>query len=102
MASQNTKDFYNLINVYADAVFHPRAIEDPMVLSQEGWHLELEDLNDPITFKGVVFNEMKGVYSSPDSLLSRESQRSIFPDNTYAAGGDTFRRWLKFTQIFVH
>jgi hypothetical protein len=90
LASQNTKDFYNLINVYADAVFHPRAIKDPMVHAQEGWHLELEDKNDPLTYKGVVYNEMKGVYSSPDSLLGRESQRSLFPDNTYSvdSGGD--------------
>ena len=52
VASQNTKDFYNLINVYADAVFHPRAISDPMVHAQEGWHLELEKLEDDLTYKG--------------------------------------------------
>jgi presequence protease len=90
VASQNLKDFYNLINVYADAVFFPRAISDPNVHAQEGWHLELEDKDQPLTYKGVVFNEMKGVYSSADSLLSRASQRSIFPANTYGvdSGGD--------------
>jgi hypothetical protein len=90
VASQNTKDFYNLINVYADAVYHPRAIDDPNVHAQEGWHLELEDKAGPLTYKGVVYNEMKGVYSSPDSRLMRASQRSIFPDNTYGvdSGGD--------------
>jgi len=73
-----------------DAVLHPRAIEDPMVLMQEGWHLELEDREKPLIYKGVVYNEMKGVYSQPDSLLSRFSQRSIFLDNTYNvdSGGD--------------
>jgi hypothetical protein len=62
VASQNTKDFYNLINVYTDAVFHPRAIVDPNVHAQEGWHLELENPNEPLKYKGVVYNEMKGMY----------------------------------------
>lgn len=90
LASQNEKDFKNLINVYTDAVFHPRATSDPAVHAQEGWHLELEDKEQPLTYKGVVYNEMKGVYSSPDSRLYRQSQRSIFPSNTYSvdSGGD--------------
>ncbi len=90
LASQNDKDFKNLINVYADAVFHPRATSDPMVHAQEGWHLELEDKDEPLTYKGVVYNEMKGVYSSADSRLYRQAQRSLFPDNTYSvdSGGD--------------
>lgn len=111
VASQNEKDFYNLINVYADAVFHPRAISDPMVHAQEGWHLELEDAGEPLTYKGVVYNEMKGVYSSPDSLLNRASQRSIFPDNTYSvdSGGDprvipelSFEQFADFHRKFYH
>ena len=61
MASTNTKDFYNLIHVYLDAVLHPRAIQDPKVLQQEGWHFELENAKEPLTFKGVVYNEMKGM-----------------------------------------
>ena len=90
IASRNLKDFYNLANVYMDAVLHPRAINDPFVHAQEGWHLELENPDDELVYKGVVYNEMKGVYSSPDSLLGRESQRVIFPDNTYGvdSGGD--------------
>lgn len=111
VASQNTKDFYNLINVYADAVFYPRAISDPMVHAQEGWHLELEDKDEPLTYKGVVYNEMKGVYSSPDSLLMRASQQSIFPDNTYGvdSGGDprvipelSFEQFAEFHAKFYH
>jgi len=90
VASQNLKDFYNLVNVYSDAVFHPRAVSDPNVHAQEGWHLELDDKENPLVYKGVVYNEMKGVYSSPDSLLMRESQQSIFTKNTYGvdSGGD--------------
>lgn len=111
VASQNLKDFYNLVNVYTDAVFHPRAINDPMVHAQEGWHLELEDKEEPLTYKGVVYNEMKGVYSSPDSLLMRESQQSIFEDNTYGvdSGGDptvipdlSFEQFADFHRKFYH
>ena len=83
VASMNLKDFYNLVNVYLDAVLHPRAVNDPLVLQQEGWHLELDDPSQPLTYKGVVYNEMKGVYSSPDSLLMRRTQQELFPDNTY-------------------
>ena len=111
VASQNVKDFYNLINVYADAVFHPRAVNDPNVHAQEGWHLELENKDDPLIYKGVVYNEMKGVYSSPDSRLNRASQRSIFPENTYGvdSGGDpkvipdlSFEQFAEFHQRFYH
>lgn len=111
VASQNEKDFQNLVNVYTDAVFHPRAISDPMVHAQEGWHLELEKKEDPLIYKGVVYNEMKGVYSSPDSLLNRASQRSIFPDTTYGvdSGGDpkvipelSFEQFSEFHGKFYH
>lgn len=111
VASQNTKDFYNLINVYADAVFHPRAVTDPRVHAQEGWHLELEKLESDLTYKGVVYNEMKGVYSSPDSLLQREAQQSIFPDNAYGvdSGGDpasipdlSFEQFADFHSKYYH
>ncbi len=111
VASQNTKDFYNLINVYSDAVFHPRAVRDPMVHAQEGWHLELENPEDDLTYKGVVYNEMKGVYSSPDSLLQREAQQSLFPDNSYGvdSGGDplvipslSFEQFVEFHDKFYH
>jgi Zn-dependent M16 (insulinase) family peptidase len=111
LASQNDKDFKNLVNVYADAVFHPRAIKDPMVHAQEGWHLELDEKDQPLTYKGVVYNEMKGVYSSADSRLYRQAQRSLFPDNTYAvdSGGDpavipdlSFEDFCAFHSKFYH
>ena len=111
VASQNTKDFYNLVNVYLDAVLHPRAKHDSTVLEQEGWHYELEDLKEPLTYKGVVFNEMKGVYSSPDSLLYRAAQQATFPDNTYSvdSGGDpnaittlSFKQFTDFHDAYYH
>ncbi len=88
VASTNERDFYNLVDVYLDAVFHPNL--HPYTLQQEGWHYELEDPEKPMIFKGVVFNEMKGSYSSPDRVLMEYSQQCIFPDNIYAysSGGD--------------
>jgi Zn-dependent M16 (insulinase) family peptidase len=77
VASTNLQDFYNLVDVYLDAVFHP--LLTPHHLDQEGWHYELERPEEPLVYRGVVFNEMKGVYSSPDSLLYRASQRALFP-----------------------
>ncbi len=87
VASQNTQDFYNLIDVYLDAVFFPRLT--PHVLEQEGWHYELEHPDDPLIFKGVVFNEMKGAFGAPERALNSYAQRSLFPDTTYGveAGG---------------
>ncbi|MFH1810775.1 MAG: insulinase family protein [Pseudomonadota bacterium] len=87
VASANLQDFYNLVDVYLDAVFHPRLT--PMTLMQEGWHHEVDD-DGTLSYKGVVFNEMKGVYSSPDSLLAQLSQQVLFPDTTYGleSGGD--------------
>jgi presequence protease len=73
ISSQNLKDFYNLINVYLDAVLHPALT--PWTLKQEGWHYEIEDKSQPLTYKGVVFNEMKGVYSSPDAVHGRAAQQ---------------------------
>ena len=81
VASQNLQDFYNLIDVYLDAVFYPRLT--PQVLQQEGWHYELNDVDDPLVYKGVVFNEMKGAYSSPERALGDYVQYSLFPDTTY-------------------
>ena len=109
VASQNIQDFYNLIDVYLDAVFYPRLT--PFILQQEGWHFELEKTEEPLTYKGVVFNEMKGFYSSPDSLLSQYSQQSLFPDNTYGfdSGGRpeeipslTFEQFKAFHQKYYH
>ncbi|XP_004230817.2 presequence protease 1, chloroplastic/mitochondrial-like [Solanum lycopersicum] len=111
VASTNTKDFYNLVDVYLDAVFFPKCVEDFQTFQQEGWHYELNDPSDEITFKGVVFNEMKGVYSQPDNLLGRTSQQALFPDNTYGvdSGGDprvipslSFEDFKEFHRKFYH
>ncbi len=109
VASQNLKDFYNLIDVYLDAVFYP--LIPPETLQQEGWHYELESPEAPLTYKGVVFNEMKGNYSSPDGILGDQSQRSIFPDNLYSfdSGGDpaaipdlTYAAFKAFHESYYH
>ncbi len=109
LASQNLKDFYNLVDVYFDAVFHPRITKD--FFMQEGWHYELESPEEELTYKGVVYNEMKGVYSSPDSLLMEASQQSLFPDTTYGfnSGGDpqyipnlTYEQFKAFHESFYH
>jgi len=111
VASCNLQDFRNLTDVYLDAVFHPRCITNEKTFEQEGWHYELDDASGPMTFKGVVFNEMKGVYSSPDSVLMRECQQAIFPDNTYGvdSGGDptvipelTFEEFKEFHAKYYH
>jgi hypothetical protein len=109
VASQNLQDFYNLIDVYLDAVFYPRITEATM--RQEGWHYELADPEDPLAYKGVVFNEMKGAYSSPDSLIARYSEQSLFPDNAYQfdSGGDpsvipelTYGQFKGFHERYYH
>ena len=84
VASQNVQDFYNLIDVYLDAVFYPRIT--PFVFQQEGWHLELDDAHGDLIYKGVVFNEMKGAYSSPDSVLFEYSQQALVPGQHLWAG----------------
>jgi len=88
VASTNLKDFYNLVDVYLDAVLYP--LITPETLQQEGWHYEIESPEAPLTFKGVVFNEMKGALSSPDDLLGELSQQSLYPDTPYGlnSGGD--------------
>jgi len=108
VASTNLQDFYNLVDVYLDAVFFP--LIKPETLKQEGWHYELAE-NEPLTFKGVVFNEMKGAYSSPESVLYRYSQQSLFPDTTYghSSGGDpkfipdlTYDAFKRFHETLYH
>jgi len=109
IASQNVQDFYNLIDVYMDAVFYPRIT--PEILQQEGWHYELENPDAPLTYKGVVFNEMKGAYSSPDNLVGRYSEQSLFDDHVYAldSGGDpevipqlTYAQFKHFHETYYH
>jgi presequence protease len=109
VASTNVQDLYNLIDVYLDAVFYPRIT--PEILQQEGWHYELEDANEPMVYKGVVFNEMKGAYSSPDNVFGRYIQQSLFPDNIYGleSGGDptkipdlTYETFKCFHETYYH
>lgn len=109
VASQNLQDFYNLIDVYLDAVLYPRLT--PFIFQQEGWHFELENPEAPLTYKGVVFNEMKGAYSSPDNVLAEQSLQSLFPDNAYGfdSGGDpkqipelTFEEFEAFHKRYYH
>ena len=111
VASANLQDFYNLVDVYMDAVFFPKCVGDKMTFEQEGWHHELDSVDGEITFKGVVFNEMKGVYSNPDQVLGREIQQALFPDNAYGvdSGGDptvipelTFEEFQAFHSRYYH
>ncbi len=90
VASQNDKDFQNLMDVYLDAVFHPLMTTTPEVLMQEGWHYEIDTQQDSLRYSGVVYNEMKGALSSPEELLESRSLNEMFPDNTYAfeSGGN--------------
>ena len=90
VASRNAVDFKNLMDVYLDAVFFPNMLTDEQVLMQEGWHYEMESPDAPLTYCGVVYNEMKGVFSSPDSQLERRVMENLFPDTTYGveSGGD--------------
>ena len=109
VASTNLKDFYNLVDVYLDAVFYPRI--SPQTLQQEGWHFELDDADAQLEFKGVVYNEMKGAYSSPENVLSRFSLHSLFPDTPLAldSGGDpevipnlTYAQFKAFHEAYYH
>lgn len=109
VASANLKDFYNLVDVYLDAVFFPLLTED--TFAQEGWHYELENLDAPLVYKGVVFNEMKGVYSNPDSVMQTLVQRSLYPDTIYgnSSGGDpkdipalTYEQFKAFHTKYYH
>ena len=109
VASQNRQDFYNLVHVYLDAVFKP--FLTPETLQTQGWHYETEGPDAPLTFKGVVFNEMKGAYSSPDNLIGRYTQQSLFPDTIYSldSGGDpavipdlTYEQFRDFHRRYYH
>ena len=90
VASRNAVDFKNLMDVYLDAVFFPNMLHDEQILMQEGWHYEMESPDAPLTYRGVVYNEMKGVFSSPDALLERHVMDNLFPNTTYGveSGGD--------------
>ena len=111
VASCNLQDFKNLMHVYLDAVFYPKIYDTKEIFLQEGWHYELGEPDDSLIFNGVVYNEMKGAYSSPDDVLEREIQRSLFPDTTYGfdSGGDpkcipelTYEEFLEFHRAYYH
>ncbi|SDB20809.1 hypothetical protein SAMN02910298_00984 [Pseudobutyrivibrio sp. YE44] len=111
IASTNDTDYMNLIDVYMDAVFHPNIYKYREIFEQEGWHYEMEDENSDLTINGVVYNEMKGAFSSPDDVLSRQILNSLFPDTTYAieSGGDpkdiiklTYEDFLAFHSKYYH
>ncbi len=111
VASRNDKDFHNLMDVYLDAVFFPNIYQYPEILMQEGWHYELENQDAELTYKGVVYNEMKGAFSSPEAVLDKEILASLFPDTTYGyeSGGDpdvipelTQENFLEFHRKFYH
>ena len=79
VASMNDKDYFNLMNVYLDAVFNPLIYSDPRILKQEGWHYELTGKDGPVTYKGVVYGEMKGAFSSPNKELNYQVYKKSFP-----------------------
>ena len=90
VASANLQDFHNLMDVYLDAVFYPNAIKNDKIFRQEGWHYEIEDTNKKLVVNGVVYNEMRGVYSNPDSLLEAFILKNLYEGTEYAYeyGGD--------------
>ena len=111
VASRNDRDFQNLMDVYLDAVFYPAMRENPQVLMQEGWHYELENTDAPLTYSGVVYNEMKGALSAPDDLLGSRIMAALYPDTTYGyeSGGDpeaipalTQEQFLAFHARYYH
>lgn len=111
VASCNDQDFQNLMHVYMDAVFYPNIYEKEEIFRQEGWHYHLEDPKDPIQYNGVVYNEMKGAFSSSDEVLNREIFNVLFPDTPYGveSGGDpacipdlTYEDFLAFHSKYYH
>lgn len=111
VASCNDKDFQNLMHVYLDAVFYPNIYKEPKIFEQEGWHYEMESPEDELSINGVVYNEMKGAFSSPDDVLEREITNILFPDTPYSneSGGDpeaipdlTYEQFLDFHRKYYH
>ena len=90
VASCNDTDFQNLMDVYMDAVFYPNIYQKKEIFLQEGWHYDLEEAEGELKYNGVVYNEMKGAFSTPEGVLDRVIESSLFPDSCYAfeSGGD--------------
>ena len=111
VASINDKDFKNLMDVYLDAVFYPRIYTKKEIFMQEGWHYELNSVDEDIFYNGVVYNEMKGAFSDPEQVLYRNIMHSLYPDNAYGleSGGDpkyipdlTYEDFKDFHSKFYH
>ena len=111
VSSCNDKDFQNLMHVYLDAVFYPNIYKEDKIFKQEGWHYEMESPEDELKINGVVYNEMKGAFSSADSILERELMNSLYPDTSYCyeSGGDpdvipelTYEEFLNFHSRYYH
>ena len=111
VASCNDKDFQNLMHVYMDAVFYPNIYQHPEIFRQEGWSYHLEEKDGELSYNGVVYNEMKGAFSSPEGVLDRMILNSLFPDTSYAneSGGDpdvipelTYEQFLDFHRTYYH
>ena len=111
IASCNEKDFQNLMHVYMDAVFYPNIYEHDEIFRQEGWSYKLDEPDGELTISGVVYNEMKGAFSSPEGVLDRVILNSLFPDTSYAneSGGDpevipelTYEQFLDFHRKYYH
>lgn len=111
IASYNDKDFQNLMSIYVDAVFNPSIYDKKQIFMQEGWHYELENADDELKYNGVVYNEMKGAYSSPDELISKIVFENLFPDTAYSkdSGGDpkeipnlTYEEFLSYHKTHYH
>ena len=109
VSSQVENDFFNLVDIYCDAVFNPLLTEN--TFKQEGWHFDLEDLSDPVSIKGIVYNEMKGVFSDFQSHVGRKMLSGLFPDTTYffESGGEpehipelTYEAFKEFHATFYH
>lgn len=110
ISSKNDKDFFNLMEVYLDAVFYPSIYKKPEIFYQEGWHYEFDE-NDNISYKGVVFNEMKGVYADADSVQENALCQALFPDSCYSveSGGHprhipdlTYDKFIEGHKTFYH
>ena len=111
VASCNDKDFQNLMHVYLDAVFYPNIYKTDKIFKQEGWHYDLQSAEDELTINGVVYNEMKGAFSSPDDVMCRAQMEGLYPDTTYGveSGGDpevipqlTYENFLDFHGLYYH
>ena len=111
VASCNDQDFKNLMHVYLDAVFYPNIYRHEEIFRQEGWHYELDEPDGELIVNGVVYNEMKGAFSSPEGVLEREILNSLFPDTPYGfeSGGDpayiptlTYEKFLDFHRTYYH